>query len=223
MGFLSSISSIYSRFMGISFLLLVIFVEVFLWVNGGAIFPDWDATYGSVIQWYLIMTLAFAFFYGFTPLKKDIGQPLSQAVVGALLGAVIMVGFMAVMVAFKFFTPPDLDAGLVFQTILIQVFVVAFSEEVMFRGVVLHLLPHKGKLALFGIVGSALLFSIWHLYAYQIQIFNFDAVVANFGALLIPFILGVVFAVVALKKGLGVPATVAMHSIYNLVILGVFL
>ena len=110
--------------------------------------------------------------------------------------------------------PGYVPQELFWQTVLIQVVVVATAEELMFRGVLLSYL---------GIIISSFLFAIWHSYAYGIiyhqmtieTLGNF-----NWSALALAFVMGIVLAIVAKNKRFGLPGAIGLHAAYNAVIVG---
>jgi membrane protease YdiL (CAAX protease family) len=93
--------------------------------------------------------------------------------------------------------------------------VVATAEELMFRGVLLNLFGPQ-----FGIWIQAFLFALWHSYAYQVVWYDISFANMNIISLGIAFVFGILLGFVAMKKELGLPATIGIHAAYNLAILG---
>ena len=112
------------------------------------------------------------------------------------------------------------DSALLPQIIIIQFCVVSTSEELMFRGVMLDVLSRGHKISTFAIVGQAIVFAIYHSWAYQIVWYDMTWSSLELSALVIAFFIAIILGVIASNKNWGLPATIAIHGVYNLVILG---
>ena len=90
--------------------------------------------------------------------------------------------------------------------VLFQIFVVTYTEEAFFRGVLAERLRA---------VPSAAIFSIFHLTAYSV------AGGLNFGAFFTAFVFGLLFAIIyfATKERAGIGATWGLHAAWNLALL----
>jgi membrane protease YdiL (CAAX protease family) len=202
----------YTRLAAIPFIFLLIAIEVYFWINGRAHFPNWDDSYGTLIQVYLVMTIIFLLWSG-RGTQEQMRRPLQNSVVVFVLffvGTYIILFFVSLTGAI---TPGTLDPNLFWQTVMIQVCVVACAEELMFRGVILEMM---------GVLVSAVLFAAWHAWAYGAQYYNFSIANINILAFAFAFVMGLVFAMVARQKNFGIVATVGIHSAYNLFIVGAF-
>jgi len=207
-------NSLYTTLMRVPFIFYLIAIAVYFWVNGPAHFPDWETTYGPLILPYIVMMLAF---FVWSKTRQSIDTPSSLA-----LPAFVM-GFIATWIIFELLNLAGLfeitkaSYSALLPLIIIQVCVVATAEEVIFRGVMLSYLKVLGIL---GIIIQALLFAVWHFYAYGADL-NVGLATIPFGPLIFAFIMGVILGVVTLKKELGLPAAIGIHAAYNLCILGV--
>lgn len=217
------ITQVFQRFGNLPFIGILLFIELFFWTNGKAIFPNWESTYGQLIEIYMVMTLVFLFIsLRRKKIGKQIDTPLWKAGIGFAVGFIFTwILLEAIVISGLLTVPESFNMDLFWQTILIQVCVVACAEEIMFRGVILITLEDVFKNPLIAIVGSSLVFAFWHLYAYNIVLYDESVWGANWSSVFIAFAIGLVLAVVARDKRLGLSACIGIHACYNLIIVGV--
>jgi membrane protease YdiL (CAAX protease family) len=202
----------YNRIAYFPFIFALIMIEVYFWINGPAHFTDWSSTYADTILIYLGMTLVFLFWSG-RRTQEQMRTPLRVAMptfVMFFIGTYLVLFFFHL---FGIFAPGSLEPELFWQTVFLQVCVVATSEELMFRGVVLELT---------NIPVSAAAFALWHAWAYGIRYYDLSWAGANYGAIIFAFIIGILLAYVAKQKQFGLPAVIAIHASYNLFVIGAF-
>ena len=214
---------IFNRFGNLPFIGILIIIELYFWANGGAWFQDWNSSYGQLIETYIVMTLIFLVLsWRQKQIMEQVNTPLWMAgrsfgmsfiITWGILECCVLLGVLQVSTSF--------DTNLFWQTVMIQVCVVATAEEIMFRGVILQSLNFYLKSATIAVIGSAFVFAIWHLYAYQIIIYHSSIETVNWFALVMAFFIGIVLAIIALKKEWGLSACIGIHACYNLVVLGV--
>jgi membrane protease YdiL (CAAX protease family) len=217
MSFTPTINTFISRIGKIPFLFFLFAIAIYFLINGAAHFPEWDSTYGTIIIYYVIMIAVFLFFANKQG-ERAIDVPLHIASYQFFLGFVISFMAMTLFVKAGLFTQGTIAAAMIWPTIIMQFCVVAPSEELMFRGVILSHL-HYG---MFGIVIQAILFAIWHSYAYGIVWYNFG-LSAGIASLLIAFIFGIVLGYLSRLPAIGLAGVVAIHAVYNCVLLGIFI
>ena len=183
---------------------------VYFWVNGPAHFPDWDSNYGDIILIYLGMMLVFLFWSG-RGTQEQMRTPLKTAVPTFVLFfiATYMVLFFVSLTGL--IGTGELPPELFWQTVFLQVCVIATAEELMFRGVLLELT---------GVLMSSILFAAWHAYAYGIR--YYDLANVNVVAIVFAFVIGLLLAMIAKQKRFGLPAVIGVHSAYNLFVVGAF-
>lgn len=218
-----SFNSIYLRFGNIPFLGVLILIMVYLWANGRSFFPDWDASYGQLIQTYIVMTLIFLVLaVREQRIKKEMQTPIWKAGRNFALFLFLTWGVMQGAVKLGLINVSSYPLNLVWQTIFVQFCVVAVAEELMFRGVMLQYIDYYLKSKTIAIVGSSVVFAFWHVWAYQIIFYDPNVNVFSFISLMMAFLMGVILAVIALNREWGgLSATIAVHGMYNLMILGV--
>ena len=220
MGLKNGISSIYRSVGNVSFIFILIAVEVGLFLAGNSFFPGWDQTYGQLILAYLAMTIIFLF-WSKKRTKTMTGAPLSRSLFWFFVFFMITWAVMMALVLAGVVTPAsDFDTSTLGQVLLIQICVVATSEELMFRGAMLDELSRGQKVTKFAIVGQAVVFALYHSWAYQIVWYDGSWETLNLSALFIAFLMGIVLGVIASKKEFGLSATIAVHAVFNLILLG---
>lgn len=201
----------FRRVSTLPFIFILIGIELYFFVNGKAHFPNWDSTYGNLIMIYLIMTILFlAWARGYT--KAQLNRPLKDSAIGFVLFFILTYVILFALSFAGTFTIDPLSKDLFWQTIFIQVCVVATSEELMFRGV---LLEHTG------IFISSVLFALWHSYAYQIKWYDLSIENINLLPVIFAFVMGVVLAYIARSKW-GLAGSIGVHACYNLFLAGAF-
>lgn len=207
-----SFSMSYQRFKYFPFIFALVLIEVYFWINGGAHFENWSDTYGQTILYYLGMTVIFLFWSG-RGTQEQMATPIKLALpvfVLSFIGTYVILFFLSMG---NIIQPSELDPSLFWQMVILQVCVVATSEELMFRGVLLELT---------GVWVSSIAFALWHGFAYGIRYYDFSISGAVILAFVFAFIIGLLLALVAKDKRFGLPATIAIHASYNLFIVGAF-
>ena len=210
----------------IPFIFIPIALALFFYVNGGAFFPNWDSSYGNLIGAYLLMTIVFLFFSKVRT-QKEVNLPLQIGVLSFVMAFFLTYIVLMILVKLNVLVvATDFPKEYLWQTLVIQICVVATAEELMFRGVILDVLTPGGKrISWFAIILSSILFAIWHSYAYQVIWYNlsFDAI--NMLSLLLAFVFGIILGIVAQNPATesrvgGLPACIGIHSVYNLIVIG---
>lgn len=201
---------------------LVLLAMLFFYVVGNYLLgPDWPAS-GALL--YMVMTitaLSMAWFAveGMTGKARQVRLqellPRSPMLKGAFLWFTgFLVTWCAALLIFgqgmgtKFPTIPASQAQAMFYFTMLFV---APAEEILFRGVIPHLTEERyflGKVPII-LIASQAAFAVFHIAAY-----------GGIGtAMLIVFILGVIWVYAARRFGLFV--TMGSHTAYNLTVLGV--
>jgi len=210
--FSNSIKSIYLRLGRIPFIFAFIAIAIYFWVNGQAHFPNWESSHKNLVMVYIIMMLAF-YVWANKRTEVEFKQSLNKVAFSFVFFFFITWGIMAGLVALNVLQPStSFPIELFWVTVMLQICVVATAEEVIFRGILLSYT---------GIFIQALLFAIWHSWAYGILWYDLNWETFNWSALAFAFIMGIILGYVATNKKFGgLSATIAIHSCYNLVILG---
>lgn len=182
--------------------LIVVILQTFLYVNAGAIFPEpYVQQARDIILLYMIMTFAFTIATNYVPVdvKRPFWEELSVFLVSFFLFGAVLKAVPLSQGEHIFQVEQTLRVALPFM--ILFAFVVAYTEELIFRGVLPKFL---------GTVLSNALFALFHWYAYA----------GNIYSILIAFVFGMVFSFVAQRFGL--MGAVGMHTAWNLKILGAF-
>jgi len=193
----------------IPFVFILMAISLFFWLNGPSFFPDWEQSYGTVIIYYIGMLLIF-YVFSTTQTERKMDVPLNMAIFQFTIGFFISFFILLVLVKIGILTPGLLPSALVIPTLIMQFCIVAPAEELMFRGVLQSYT---------GIFVQAVLFALWHSYAYGILWYQVD-VFTGIAGIFIAFLFGLLMGVLSRHPMVGLPGTIAIHATYNLVILG---
>lgn len=222
------ISHAVQTFGKIPFLFGLIAIEVYILVNGAAWFPQWDTSYQSLILFYLVMTCAFGLFIyirrkQMIRTQEELGINLNVGILSFAVGFFITVVLLAILVKIGLMVvDTNFPKSIYFETIIIQICVVATSEELIFRGIFLDVFQAKKWT---GIIITSVLFSLWHSYAYQVVWYQLDWSAINIGSLMIAFIFSVILCLIARRKATedkigGLSATIGIHAAWNICVIG---
>jgi len=210
----STFNKLYNKISLFPFIFAFVLIWIYFWLNGPAHFSNWPDTYSELMLYYLGMIVIFVIFANRPTQQYLKQQTIASSMVSFVLFFILTLFMLLIVVRIGLFTQPEFNPVLFWPVIILQIFVVATAEEVMFRGVILG---YFKTLAFLGIIIQALLFALWHSYAYQIQ--YYDLSTFNFPILLMAFIMGILLGIIA-KSKYGLPACIAIHSCWNIVILG---
>ena len=196
----------------IPFIFILFAISLFFWINGNAFFPEWDATYGTLMIYYIGMFVVF-YIFSKSSTERAIDSPLNIASYQFILGFILSFVILTLLSSVGMITAGTMASALILPTIILQFCVVAPAEELMFRGVIQSYT---------GIVTQAVLFSLWHSYAYGIIWYQFG-LTAGIASLLFSFIFGLILGYLVRLPSIQLPGTIAIHATYNCIILGALL
>jgi membrane protease YdiL (CAAX protease family) len=208
---LAAFNALYNKISLFPFIFALVLVWIYFWLNGPAHFPNWSEAYSEIMLYYLGMVVIFLFFAK-RKTEQDIRQPIHMSLLSFAMFFIATTLVLTFIVSLGLYEQPEFDMSLFWPVIILQIFVVATAEELMFRGV---LLPYVG------VIIQAILFAVWHSYAYQIQYYEFSFATFNWPILLMAFIMGTLLGIVA-KSKYGIPACIGIHAAWNIVIIGAF-
>ena len=175
-------------------------VDIFLLVNGQLLFGSIWASYQSVLVLYLLMDGVLLTFANKIPTLK-----IETSII-----FFIPIFIMTTIVVGSFVIPPaGMTLSYVVLVLVFQIFVVALTEEMMFRGVLLQYM---------GVIPQAVLFGIFHLTAYY-SVFGLDV-----GAVMVAMAMGLLFGyIVKYYPRYGIVVAWAIHAGWNVSLaLGIF-
>jgi len=206
----NSIGAIYKNLGRIPFIFILVAIAIYFWINGASHFPSWGTNQSNIIMIYIIMLVGFTVWAKKT--EKQLFMPVSYSAFTFVFFFIVTWAVLLGLISLGLLTPAsDFQMSLFFPMLILQVCVVAPTEEVIFRGILLEYT---------GILVQAVLFALWHSYAYEILWYNIDINTIRWGALFFAFIMGLLLGFIAKNKRWGLPATIGIHACYNLVILG---
>lgn len=192
-----------SKGITIPLLAISIIVDLFLLVDGGVVFGSLWTDYQSVLVLYLIIAgVMFAFVNRSPQMNISIEDAVIYFVPSFVLGSLLVGSLVG-----------RSSAGISLEQyileIVFQVFVVALTEEMLFRGVLINYI---------GVIPQGILFGLFHLAAYE-SIFGI-----NWLSIVEAMVMGIAFGyVVKVFPKNGIAITWGLHSAWNVALLtGVF-
>ena len=202
---LGSLTKFSSKITLVVFLLIT---QFFFLINGKALFPDqWSDSWQTITLIYFVGTFLFL---GIGLSNKNIRQqtsiPLTQAILYFSLAFLITWAVMIGLGISGTLYYPKLPRGNALFTLVFTVFVVAPSEEIIFRSVIPNLLPFKVDLHAF--IVSSIIFAIFHYAAYQ----------ANIYFMVIAFFISMIWFYA--NKYTSLATSIGSHAAYNAAVSG---
>lgn len=195
----------------IPLLIVAFMVDIFLLVDGNAVLGSQFSLYQPTLTIYLAMD---SIMLGATKFVPEIKISFMSAMLFFVPAFVITV---LIMGSYTGTVNLDNTKALGFQyyitQILLQVFVVALSEELLFRGIAEKY---------FGWIVQGILFGLFHIEAYQLEGFSWTGV---FIAMVFGLLMGYIVKVFSErgKTSDGIAVTWGIHAGWNVaIILGVF-
>ena len=179
-------------------LFMGIIVDLYLFVNGKALFgSQWDA-YQTILLYYLVLLGATLFFAQNSPQLKI---SIMTAFIYFIPTFLIVVVFLSTFHQYP--NPPTLS--FIVLTLINEIFVVSLSEEVMFRGVIINYI---------GVIPQGILFGLFHTMAYY-TVYGLDVY-----SMIIAMALGILLGfIVQMKPKYGVAITWGIHAGWNVALL----
>lgn len=187
-------------------ILVFFFIGAFLWLFGGNFFPEyWEQTNVAVmVSFYVAMFFA-VMFIADTRIQKALRTPLTVA------GLPYLISFVATFIVASLIitTKEPLASYAILPLIIIQIAIVAPTEELMFRGVLLSYLGY-GTIA---IIVQAIGFAIWHLVVSDILLGITEERIIYLSSVVV---FGVLMGYLVRNSRWGLPATMACHAAFNI-------
>lgn len=190
----------------ITLLIFLLIIQFYFLINGRAIFPDyWNDTWQTITLIYFASTFLFLA-VSTSKARKSVEVPLSTALLHFSLGFLITWGILVALGVSKVVSYPTIPKSQGLFTLLFNVFVVAPSEEIIFRAVVPSLLPFKPEYVNWII--SSILFGIFHQAVYGL----------NLWFIAIAFLISMLWFFVNSKTSLA--TSIGSHAAYNACVSG---
>lgn len=193
-------------------IIIAVIIDAFLFVDGTALFGLQFTNYIPDIELYFFL-LAIVFFasrsYNIPELKLGLGQLGLGFVPAFILTALILGNVEKINVLNSI----SLGPGYIFLQLLFEIFVVAFSEETIFRGILLTIFQRQGLPVPWLIQG--ILFGLFHYAAYSQQIgFSWLSIIV---AIIFGSVMGLI-VLMAQTRGdpaFGIAITWGIHAGWN--------
>ena len=183
---------------GLSIGVIVLLTQLFLWLNAGSIYGEFAGEAARQLQVYILMLTSVVVVTGVKPriLQADIGEIYNF--LAAFIGTAV---FLLTINLFANVGFGALQASAGVPIMLLQAFAVAYTEEIVFRGI----LPEVMGTDLF----PNLLFGPFHWYTYG----------GDWTMMIFASLLGFGFAIV--RMFLGLMGSTGAHTAWNLNAMGV--
>lgn len=188
---------------------VALLLTLFLLVNANVVFGSAASGFQFAFVVYLLMGSVFM-----AAFKEQ--DPLAHVSVAEFLGTFAITFFVAGMVLLALASatglqPPAIPHGTSSLVMLaVEVFVIAFNEEITFRVLIPHQLEDALGSAAAAQFVSAILFALFHLAVYQ----------GSLQGMLIAFLAGLVFGAVKENLPNGTTVAIGMHATFNALALG---
>lgn len=201
----------FDSFFTVPLILVAIVIDLFLLIDGTAILGQSFSTYEPILTTYLAMD---SIMLAGTRFIKEINITFMGAMlffVPAFVMTALLVG--SISSSFAAVETKTLGFSYYITEILLQIFVVTLSEELMFRGILEKY---------FGWFPQGIMFGLFHITAYNLEGFSWEGV---FIAMIFGLFLGYIVKIFSVrgKTSDGIALTWGIHAGWNVaVILGIF-
>lgn len=185
--------------------LIGIIIDIFLLVDGVSIFGSIFEAYQQPLIIYLIM-LGAVLFIGKKVPGMDIGiGKFTIYFTIAFIPTALVIGTLVKVNVLN----SNLSLQYYLLQIVFQIFVVAFAEEMIFRGVIQQYL---------GFIGQGVLFGFFHIAAYSTELPSSSILAALIIAMIFGILMGAIVKIMTDRgeKGEGLSMTIGIHSAFNL-------
>lgn len=186
-------------------LVIAIIIQAFLLVNGQLLFGSAWSGYETVLLLYMSLDavfLALAFTSTLPFLDIDVFNATIIFTIVFLVSAFTFSSFFRLV-------PITVSVNNIILDFVFQIFVVAYTEELLFRGLLLNYI---------GVIPQGILFGLFHLTSY------YTPAGINWASIIVAMILGIAFGYIvkyfnSIKQpGIGITITWALHAAWNIAI-----
>lgn len=181
------------------------------------LFPEyWEAGWLTVVMIYILMTIVFLYLQNKIPSEyRPRNASLQETMVFYPITFLGMYIALYALKQFGYFAEPQIPQLALVTNCLLHIFIVAPSEEIMFRGAIYHTLKWKTKSIAISMIITSLLFAFFHIGVYGT--FGLGSIML----LLTAFMMSILFCVLTDKVGLIV--AMACHACWNCVAIGLWI
>lgn len=146
------------------FVAVAVVVDLFLLINGTAFFGTQFASYRFDLELYLVMLAAIGIFQS-VEVREELHFGIGAVMVGFVPGFLFTAVALDNLNAASVIHASSLGAGYIVLQLMFYIFVVAFSEEFIFRGYLMGYLTDRA--IPYPYVVQGILFGLFHYYAYS--------------------------------------------------------
>jgi membrane protease YdiL (CAAX protease family) len=195
-----------SRSIAVPVLIFAILVQAFLLINGQLIFGSAWNGYQNILMIYVALDAVFlglAVTSGIPYMEIDIWNAIIIFIIVFLISAFSLSALFRI-------APITISINNIVLDFVFQIFVIAYTEELLFRGLLLQYI---------GPIWQGIAFGVFHLTSY------YTPLGINWISIVVAIVMGIIFGYVVkyfdtLKKpGIGITITWAIHSAWNLALL----
>ena len=180
-------------------------ISFYFLTNGETLFEYWDSSWTYTTLFYMVGVAIFL--ASAEKLPEDLRKPAFNSIYGFLFATpAFMIGFVVLQEAGILIISSRMPVYLLLSTFVFQLFIVATSEELIFRVAVFRAL-HRVKWYV-AYLGSSLLFGSFHWAAYG----------GNVNSIMFAVLMGLVFCYLADQINLGV--AISAHFVWNFGLMG---
>ena len=199
-----------AKVVSVPLLLVGILADLYFLINGTVVFGSLFNSYLPELSTYLAMDAIMLALIGKTP---ELNISFVDALIFFVPAFILTTFVMDTVLHPSGFSLATYSFSYYIMQIFLEVFVVALSEEMLFRGLLQKY---------FGWFGQGILFGLFHLSAYTQEGFGWESIIV---AMIFGIAMGYIVKVANDKNGQGpgLAITWGIHSGYNLaIVLGVF-
>jgi membrane protease YdiL (CAAX protease family) len=189
----------------IPLLLVSVVIELFLYIDGAYFFGSiWTSTFQTALTTYLIISSSLLIF-SFAGIKGLMDLTFWDAIIFFVPTFIITTLLVGQTTA-----PVKQPANYIVAMIIFQIFVVSITEELMFRGILIKYV---------GVVGQAILFTLFHLVAYTTELGGLS-IVGFIEAFIMGLLLGFIIQWTEQEgmKSQGLAITWGIHAGWNVAV-----
>lgn len=199
-----------TRIATVPLILIGMIADLYFLINGNVVFGSLFSSYLPVLSTYLAMDSIMLALIGKTP---ELNISFIDALIFFVPAFILTTLLMDTLMHPNGFALGNISFTYYIMQIFLEIFVIALSEEMMFRGLLQKY---------FGWFGQGILFGLFHLSAYTQQGFGWESILI---AMVFGVAMGIVIKIANNKNGQGpgLAITWGIHAGYNLaIVLGVF-
>ena len=196
----------YKKIRNITLLIIYAIFAFYFLINGPGIFKEWDSSWTITTIIYMVGVSIFLSIQEKIP--RNLEKPLTESSIGFIVAFILAtVLFIILRDANLYFTNVTaMPLDKIPATLVYQLIIVAASEEIIFRGILLEIFHQIHWLI--AVIVTSVLFALFHYAVYG----------GSLVAMMMAFGLGMIFALCVYRWNIGV--SVGLHFAWNSYVFG---